>query len=79
MNPIQRIVADSLIRFRGSKEFAAVRARLVAEARLRHGADPKGAYFWRRAWLRLVIEREVRAELGRLYPPGALYISGRAR
>jgi hypothetical protein len=75
MNIIQTIVSGSLGRFRRSKEHAALRARLEAEARRRHEADISGAPFWRRAWLEVVIEREVRAELRRLLPPGALYAS----
>jgi len=77
MNFLQAIVSGSLDRFRRSREYAALRARLGADARLRHGAELKGAPFWRRAWLEMVIEREVRAELGRICPPGALYVSGR--
>jgi hypothetical protein len=79
MNRISRIVSDGRGRFCRSREWAALRARLVAEGRLRHEAELKGAGFWRRAWLGIVIEREVRAELGRLCPPGALYIAGGAR
>jgi hypothetical protein len=75
MNFLQAIVSGGLGRFRRSKEHAALRARLEAEARRRHGADFSRAPFWRRAWLEVVIEREVRAELRRLLPPGALYAS----
>jgi hypothetical protein len=77
MNFLQAIVSGNLERFRRSKEHAALRARLVAEARQRHEADINGAPFWKRAWLEVVIEREVRAKLRRLFPPGALYTSGR--
>jgi hypothetical protein len=76
MNFLQAIISGGLERFRSSKEFAALRARLVAEARLRHDADLRGAPFWRRAWLEVVIELEVRAKLRRLFPPGALYTLG---
>jgi hypothetical protein len=76
MNFIEAIVSGTLGRFRRSKEHAALRARLVAEARRRHEADINGAPFWKRAWLEVVIEREVRDELRRLFPPGALYTSG---
>jgi hypothetical protein len=76
MNFLQAIISGDLERFRRSKEYAALRARLVADARLRHDADLRGAPFWRRAWLEVVIEREVRAELRRICPPGALYVSG---
>jgi hypothetical protein len=72
MNFLQAIISGGLERFRSSKEFAA----LVAEARLRHDADLRGAPFWRRAWLEVVIELEVRAKLRRLFPPGALYTLG---
>jgi hypothetical protein len=75
MNFLQAIISESLGRFRRSKEHAALRARLVAEARRRHEADISAAPFWRRAWLEVVIEREVRAELRRHFPPGALYAS----
>jgi hypothetical protein len=78
MNFLQAIVSGNLGRFRRSKEHAALRARLEAEARLRHDAELRGAPFWRRAWLKVVIELEVRAKLRRLFPPGALYISGSA-
>jgi hypothetical protein len=73
------IVSGGLLRFRRSGEFAALRARLIAEARRRRGAELTGASFWRRAWLGLAAEREVRAELGRIHPPGALYFAGSAR
>jgi hypothetical protein len=76
MNFLQAIISGNLGRFRRSKEHAAPRARLVAEARLRHHADLDGAPCWKRAWLEVVIELEVRARLRRLYPPGALYMSG---
>jgi hypothetical protein len=79
VNAVQRIVQDGPLRLRRSKEYAALRSRLVAEARLRHEAGPRGAFFWRRAWIWLRIEREVRAELRRLCPPDALYLSKGAR
>jgi hypothetical protein len=75
----ERIVADGPFRFRRSREHGILRARILAEARQRRGAELKGAPFWRRAWLGLIIEREARAELRRLHPPGALYLAGGAR
>jgi hypothetical protein len=76
MSLLQSIIPDGPGRFGRSRECAALRARLAADARLRHDAELRGAPFWRRAWLELAIEREVRAELRKLFPPGALYTSG---
>jgi hypothetical protein len=74
-----RIVVDGIRRLRGSKEYGAVRTRLLSEARARHTEEIKVASFWRRIWLNLKIEREVRAELNKMCPPGALYAVGKSQ
>jgi hypothetical protein len=73
MRQFSGIVSDSLVRFRRSREYGAVRTRLLAEARVRHDTDFRAASFWGRLLIRGAIEREVRSELNRIHPPGALY------
>ncbi len=79
MSPRPRIIADGLGSFRTVKDLGAVRARLLAEALGRHAAQLRGAPFWKRTLIRLRIEREMRAEWDRIYPPGALYACGDSR
>jgi len=52
------------------------RRRLRTEARLRRSDELETYGFWKRVRIRLAIEREVQAELDKIYPPGALYIAG---
>jgi hypothetical protein len=79
MNRGLKIVADGLRRIRGSSEYQALRERLLAEARLRHGKALGGASSLRRVWIRLAIERGVRAELERTHPSTALYAANGRR
>jgi hypothetical protein len=72
-----RIVADGPLRARLSGRHGELRARLLCEARLRHAAALEEAPPWRRLWLRIVIEREVRAQLRKAFPPHALYAATR--
>ena len=74
-----KIVADGLSRLRRAKDYGAVRARLLTEARSRHGEEIKVVSFWRRIWLNLRIEREVQAELDKMCPPGAYYVVGQSQ
>jgi hypothetical protein len=74
-----RIVSDSLSRIRRSKEYAATKARLMTEARERHSKETRAAHFWGQIWLRVVIEREVRAQLAKMFPPSGLYVVRRER
>jgi hypothetical protein len=73
MNADPGIIADGPLRHRLSGRHGRLRARLVAEARARHAEALAHAPLWRRLWLRVVIEREVRAQLRRVFPPHALY------
>jgi hypothetical protein len=79
MSRVPRIVAGRLGAFRGTKAFRGVRERLRAQAHGRHEAHLRGASLWGRILIRIRIEREVRAELERIYPPGALYAAGDSR
>ena len=74
-----RIVSDGLNRIRRRKECEAVKARLMTEARERHSNEPWTASFFGQIWLRIVIEREVRAQLAKMFPPSSLYVVRRAR
>ena len=56
-----------------------VRARLMAQARVRHQAELGAASSWRRLWMELTLRREVRAELKRIFPADALYAFRGAR
>jgi hypothetical protein len=67
------------LRFRRTRRHAAVRERLVAEARLRHEAELKGASFWGRLRAMRAVEAEVRAAIDRMYPPDTLYAAGGRR
>ncbi len=73
MNADPRIIADGPLRHRFSGRYGEVRARLVAEARARHAGALAHAPLWRRLGLRVVIGREVRAQLRRAFPAHALY------
>jgi hypothetical protein len=73
MNGDPGIIADGPLRHRLSGRYGEIRERLVAEARGRHAGALAHAPLWRRLWLRVVIEREVRAQLRRAFPPHALY------
>lgn len=46
----------------------------MAEARIRHGNVPAKASIWGRIWIRMAIEREVRAQLEKIHPSKALYL-----
>ena len=78
MEILPRTVSESLARIRQSKEYAAAKARLMTEARERHSQETLATHFWGRIWLRVVIEREVRAQLAKMFPPSALYVVRRA-
>ena len=71
-NSRSHIIADGLFS-RRSKEYVATRGRLVAAARVRYAQELKDASIFGRIRLELKIEREVRAELRKIFPPGALY------
>jgi hypothetical protein len=76
MNHVPRIIAGRGANLRQTRECSAERARLLAEARIRHEAAYRAAPFWGRLLIRLAIAREVRAEMNRIYPPDALYVAG---
>jgi hypothetical protein len=69
-----KIIADGLFSLR-SKQVVAVKERLRAAAGLRHAQEMKGASVLARMRLKVKMEREVRAELGKLFPPGAFYVA----
>ena len=71
-----RIVADSLRRIRRSKEYSAARKRFLSEARERRAKEIAAASFWGRIRIHLVIDREVRNRLAKMFPPSALYVAG---
>jgi hypothetical protein len=79
MRLLPGIVAHGPAMFRRSRHHAAARSRLRAEALVRHGGEIAAPSYWRRLLVWGVIEREVRSELGRIYPPDALSISGGRR
>jgi hypothetical protein len=56
-----------------SKEYAATRGRLITAARVRYAHETENATILGRMRLELKIQREVRAELRKKFPPGALY------
>jgi hypothetical protein len=72
MKRVAKIIADGPLSSR-TKEYLAVEARLVAEARRRHTPAANGASTIERIRLEWTIWREVRAELKKKFPPGALY------
>jgi len=73
MKPGPKIIAGSLQRLRLTRGYAELRARLRADARLRHAGAFATASLWRRIWLNVEIEREVEAKLRKAWPPDALY------
>jgi hypothetical protein len=78
MRARSRIVADGPFSPLSGQR-AETRARLVAEARKRRAGDLRDASILGRVRLELAIEREVRAELDRIFPPGALYAAAQRR
>jgi hypothetical protein len=58
---------------RSLRDLLALRVRLLAEARARRSCELSGASFWRRVWIRLVMERDA---WRRIFPPGALRAVG---
>jgi hypothetical protein len=72
MNSRSKIIAAGLFSLR-TKQYEETRNRLLTAARLRFAKELKDASFLGRRRLKLKIEREVQAELDKLYPPGALY------
>jgi hypothetical protein len=62
-----------------SRQYAAARRRLTTAARTRYAQEIKDASTLGRMRLELRIEREVRAELDRIFPPGALYAAAQRR
>lgn len=73
MTPGPKIIAGSLQRFRLTRGYAELGARLRAEARLGRAGAFAAASLWRRIWLNIEIGREVRAKLRKAWPPDALY------
>jgi hypothetical protein len=55
--------------FDAGEEVAAIRRKVTS----RHDEEGKRSTFWRRIMIWWTIEREVRAEMKRKHPPGALY------
>ena len=72
MNSRSKIIADGLLSPR-TKQYEAARDWLLAAARLRYAQEMKGASILGLMRLKLKMEREVRVELDKLFPPGALY------
>jgi hypothetical protein len=79
MKPLPGIIEGRAAKWRHSAEYLAIRERIRSEAHARRGADLRAASFWRRMVIRWTIEREVRAVLDKIYPPGALYAAGGSR
>jgi hypothetical protein len=63
----------------GSINGRAIRARLLAEARLRHQRELKSAPFWRRLGLEFTLRQQVRTKMRRMFPADALYAFGDPR
>jgi hypothetical protein len=56
-----------------ARQLSAVRARIRSEIRTRYASKLEHASLIKCMQLAWEIEREVRAELAKIYPPGALY------
>jgi hypothetical protein len=69
---IARIIAGDPMGAR-RKAYEAIRARLVAEARLRHAGGAGETSLLERIRTEWKLRREVRAELKKQFPPYALY------
>jgi hypothetical protein len=77
MNPGSlAIVADGLERLRRAKKFGVIRARLLAEARMRCADEMKGASSWRRIAILWRTQREVDEQMEKQFPGSALYLTG---
>ncbi len=68
------IVADGPKRHRDANDYAAIRARLLTALTQRHDAELRRASFFHRLWIAVKIRRAVRAELRKIFPPGALHL-----
>lgn len=69
------IVADGHDRLRDSHEYREAVERITREVEGRFQSEMAKAPFWRRLWLRHRIRRTIRAELDKLFPPDALYLT----
>ena len=72
MKRVATIIADGPLSSR-SRAYTATKSRLLTEARLRYAQQAKEASLLARIRLEWKIQREVRAELKKRYPPHALY------
>ena len=72
--PQNQIVVDGPRRLHDAKNYAEVRKALMVEVAQRHAAERAGASFWRRFWIDLKFHYEVRLELQKHFPTGALHL-----
>ncbi|MDO8540814.1 MAG: hypothetical protein Q7S40_10295 [Opitutaceae bacterium] len=68
-----RIVADGPERYRASKNYWAVRRRVLDRISERYAQEKKTASFWRRVWLEVKISREVAEEMKKEFHPANLH------
>jgi hypothetical protein len=73
------IVADGARRLRVSGDYAEAKRRITAEVKRRFEAEKKSASLWRRLWLVMMIRRQIKGELDKLFPPAALHFARTAR
>lgn len=69
-----QIVVDGPQRLHDAKNHAQVRKALLVEVAQRHAVERAGASLWRRFWIDVKVQREVRRELQKQFPPGALHL-----
>lgn len=70
-----RIVADGAERLRAAGGYKEECERLRS-ALERHYLPPKSRNsVWRRWWIRVQIDRAIRSEMNRRFPPGALHVA----
>jgi hypothetical protein len=72
--PKPGIVSDGPSRLRTAKEFRQLKRDIESDVRRSHAEVWIHASFWRRLWLEVKIQREVRARLSKECPPGALHV-----
>lgn len=74
MKSPQKIVFDGPKRLRSGAEYEKVRRELLRDIAQRY-RDPRTlASFWGRLWVDIKVRREVRAELKKQFPTGALFV-----
>jgi len=72
-----KIVADGYSRLSKARDYGAVTQRITREVRQRHEEEKKASSIFARLRLEVRIRREIRAEIEKEFPSGALYVAGR--